>query len=96
MQDMGTRTIRAMAVGMVLSVAGATALAQDAVDLRPTSVTFTVGQGGSMQIAVRPTQMFYSFTGDIDARVRGERDWQRVAGPRLRVGQAEITLPSGR
>jgi hypothetical protein len=96
MQDMGTRTIRAMAVGMVLSAVGATALAQDAVGPRPIAVTFTAGQGGLMQASVQTTQTFYSFTGDVDARVRAERSWQRVAGPRFRVGQAEITLPSGR
>jgi hypothetical protein len=93
---MGTQTIRAIAAGALLSSCAAMALAQDTSAPQPMPVAFTAGQGGLMQASVRPTQAFYSFTGDVDARVRAQRNWQRVAGPRLRVGQAEITLPLAR
>ena len=94
---MGTRMNRAIAAGIMLSAGAAAALAQEVgATSPPTPVSFTAGQGGLMQAPVRPMQTFYSFTGDVDARTHGERDWQHSAGPRLRVGQAEITLPSAR
>ena len=93
---MGTRTIRAIAAAGLLSAGAVTALAQDTSASQPAQASFTAGQGGLMQAPVRPTQTFYSFTGDGDARVRAQQTWQRAAGPRLRVGQAEITLPSAR
>jgi hypothetical protein len=93
---MGTRTIRAIAAVVLLSGGTATVLAQGTSAPQPAPVAFTAGQGGLMQAPVRATQTFYSFTGDVDARAHAQRDWQHSAGPRLRVGQAEITLPSAR
>jgi hypothetical protein len=93
---MGTRTIRAIAAAVLLSAGASTVLAQNASASPSAQASFTAGQGGLMQAPVRPTQTFYSFTGDVDARVRAQRSWQHAAGPRLRVGQAEITLPSAR
>lgn len=93
---MGTRTLRTIAAGAILTVLPAITLAQDAYVQRATQASFTAGQGGLMQTPVRPTQTFYSFTGDVDARIRAQQQWQRAAGPRFRVGQAEITLPSAR
>ena len=93
---MGTRTIRAIAAAVLLSGAAASAFAQDASRSDTAAASFTAGQGGLMQAPVRPTQTYYSFTGDEDARARSQRAWQHAAGPRLRVGQAEITLPSAR
>ena len=93
---MGTNTIRAIAAAALLSAVGVTALAQDVRAPEVTRASFTAGQGGSMQVTVRANQTFYSFTGDVDSRIRAQHDWQQAAGPQLRVGQAEITLPSAR
>jgi hypothetical protein len=93
---MGTTTIRAIATAALLSAGAAVALAQDTSAAPVAQASFTAGQGGLMQAPVRPTQTFYSFTGEADARTRAQHNWLRAAGPRLRVGQAEITLPSAR
>lgn len=87
--------VAAMAFGAASSVA----LAQGAEysPMAPRAIVFTAGQGGAMSLpTVVVTAQPYTLTGESSQFDRAGRDWQRQAGPQMRVGQAEITLPASR
>jgi len=58
-------------------------------------LTVTAGQAGYIALPdIRPAPERYALTGE-QAR-QPSKIWQSTAGPRLRVGQAEVTLPAAR
>ena len=60
-------------------------------------ITVTAGQGGYIRLPdLRPAEHAFALTGERNQADRSARAWQREAGPRYRVGQAEITLPAAR
>lgn len=82
--------------GMAIGFVGSFASAQNS-DYTPPAITITTGQGGAMRLpAVSVTAQPYTLTGESSQFDRARRDWQQQVGPRLRVGQSEITLPASR
>ena len=83
--------------GMAIGAAGSVASAQSTDYTTPRTITVMAGQGGAIQLpAVSVTAQPYTLTGESSQFDRAGREWQQQAGPRYRVGQAEITLPASR
>lgn len=63
----------------------------------PPMMTVTAGQGGYIVLPdTRPEPQGYALTGEVRQTRQSSRVWQHVAGPTIRVGQSEITLPASR
>ena len=87
-----TLAVGGVAIGAMCGVASA-----QGADYAAPVITITAGQGGALRLpAVSVIAQPYTLTGESSQLDRARRDWQQQAGPRMRVGQSEITLPASR